>query len=78
MEDCKSKDNTGEWYLVEIVETLARTVKVRAKSIEAAYAVVEDAYHNRNIVLGAEDTRENRFYTRKAGYERLESYEEVK
>jgi len=77
MGDCKSKCNAEEWYLVEVVETLTRTVKVKAENAKAAYAAVEDAYHDCRIILDAEDIKESCFYPRKADDENLELYESI-
>lgn len=42
-------------YDIEITETLSRTIRVKAESLEGALSQVEDSYKNEEIILSAED-----------------------
>lgn len=67
-----------KYYLVRVVETLARTVKVKADSIDDAFNIVEKEYGNGNIVLDYDDFEGVEYYPRDVRGENLELYEEVK
>lgn len=67
-----------KYYLVRVVETLARTVKVKADSIDDAFNIVEKEYGNGNIVLDYDDFGGVEYYPREVRGEDLELYEEVK
>ena len=67
-----------KYYLVRVVETLARTVKVKADSIDDVFNIVEKEYENGNIVLDYYDFEGVEYYPRDVKGENLELYEEVK
>ena len=67
-----------KYYLVRVVETLARTVKVKADSIDDAFNIVEKEYGNGKIVLDYYDFEGVEYYPRDVRDENLELYEEVK
>ena len=66
-----------KYYLVTIEETLSRTVKVKANSLNEAAIKVENAYDNCEIVLDAEDFCDKEITAREATDEDLNLYEEV-
>lgn len=66
-----------KYYLVRIEETLSRTVKVKAESLEDAERKVEDAYYIGDIILDADDFSDKEFAAREVTDEDLELYEEV-
>ena len=70
----------NKYYLVTIEETLSRTVKVKAESLEDAERKVEDAYRppRCEIILDADDNVEITFSPREATEDDcLDWYEEV-
>lgn len=66
-----------KYYLVRIEETLSRTVKVKADSINDAERKVEYAYRNCDIVLDAEDFCDKEITAREVTDEDLSLYESV-
>lgn len=68
-----------KYYLVTIEETLSRTVKVKANSIEEAERKVEDAYNppRCEIILDADDFCEKEITAREVANEDLDLYEEI-
>ena len=48
-------------FSIEVRETLARVITVKAGSKEEAYQVVRNQYHKEEIVLTAEDFQEVEF-----------------
>ena len=42
-------------YLVEVVETLARTIEVEAENEDIAIEVVKEMYRNSEIILDSND-----------------------
>ena len=67
----------GKYYLVTIEETLSRTVKVKAESLEDAEDIVGYAYHNCEIILDAEDFVDKEITARETNGEDLDLYEYV-
>lgn len=67
-----------KYYLVRVVETLARTVKVKADSVDDVLNIVEKEYGNGSIVLDYDDFEGVEYYPRDVKGENLELYEEVK
>lgn len=65
-----------KYYLVRIKETLSRTVKVKANSLEDAESTVRIAYNNCDIVLDADDFNSSEIDAREAEDEDLSLYEE--
>lgn len=55
-----SKENI---YAIRVTETLARTIAVKAESLDKAIELVEDAYHNEEIVLDYNDYYESNIGT---------------
>lgn len=70
----------GKYYLVTIEETLSRTVKVKAESLEDAEEKVGTAYHNCEIILDAEDFVDKEITAREVDeeWDSLELFEEIK
>ena len=67
-----------KYYLVRIEETLARTVKVKAKSLEEAAKKVEHAYREEGtIVLDADDFVCGDIYEKEVTDEDLSFYLEL-
>ena len=66
-----------KYYLVTVEETLLRTVKVKANSLEEAEERVGAAYHNCEIILDAEDFVDKEITVRETSGEDLDLYEEV-
>lgn len=66
-----------KYYLVTIEETLSRTLKVKAESLEDAEEKVGDAYHNCEIILDAEDFVDKEITARETTNEDLSLYEEL-
>lgn len=69
----------NKYYLVTIEETLSRTVKVKANSLEDAERKVEDAYNppRCDIILDADDFCEKEITAREVTDDDLSLYEEV-
>ena len=70
-----------KYYLVTVEETLSRTVKVKAESLQDAERKVEDAYKppRCEIILDADDHVETSFIPREADekWDSLELFEEI-
>jgi hypothetical protein len=66
-----------KYYLVTIEETLSRTVKVKAESLEDAEEKVGAAYNDCKIILDAEDYVDTTFSTREITDEDLYLYEKL-
>ena len=70
-----------KYYLVKMVETASKTVKVKAKSLEEAQEKVENAWHNCEVIIEPEDFDEIDFFAREYNeddpWENLDCYEEV-
>lgn len=66
-----------KYYLVTVEETLSRTVKVKAESLEDAEDIVGAAYNNCEIILDAEDFVDKEITARETNGEDLDLYEEV-
>ena len=66
-----------KYYLVTIEETLSRTVKVKASSIEEATSKVEGAYYDCDIVLDADDFCDKEITAREVDDDDLSLYEEM-
>lgn len=60
-EECNSKEKT---YIVEIVETLTKKVRVKATSLEEAETIAVENYHNEEegYVLDATNHADTEFY----------------
>lgn len=48
-------------YQIEIVETIAKTVEIKAKSESDAILLVKERYQNEDIVLGASNHAQTTF-----------------
>lgn len=66
-----------KYYLVTVEETLSRTVKVKANSLNEAAIKVEEAYGNCEIVLDTKDFCDKEITAREATDEDLNLYEEL-
>ena len=66
-----------KYYLVTIEETLSRTVKVEATSLNEAISKIEDAYYNCEVVLDADDFCDKEITAREVTDEDLSLYEEI-
>lgn len=70
-----------KYFLVTIEETLSRTVKVKAESLQDAERKVEDAYRppRCEIILDADDHVETSFTPREVDgeWDSLELFEEI-
>lgn len=49
-------------FYIKVIETLSKTVEVRAEDYETAREKVQDAYDNAEIVLDADDFVEYEIY----------------
>ena len=68
-----------KYYLVTIEETLSRTVKVKAESLEEAEEKVGVAYNNCEIILDADDFSDKEIIAREVDneWDSLELFEEI-
>lgn len=66
-----------KYYLVTIEETLSRTVKVKAESLEDAERKVESSYRDCDIILDSEDYVDTEISAREVDDEDLSLYEEL-
>lgn len=66
-----------EYYLVTITETLSKTVKVKANSLEEAAFKVELAYDKGNVILDADNFDYKEITAREVGDENLDWYKEI-
>ena len=72
-----SKENEEKYYIVNIVETSSKTVKVKAHSLEEAQEKVTDAWDNCHIIIEPEDFDGVEYFPRNVRDEDLSCYEEV-
>lgn len=66
-----------KYYLVTVEETLSRTIKVKAESLDDAELKAEEGYYKEKIILDAEDVSSRNFTAREVTDEDLDLYYEM-
>lgn len=76
----KNMENSNDFYLVRVEETLARTFKIsknKAKSLEDAEDIVTDLYRFGEINLGVDDFYDKTITAREVENEDLSLYDDI-
>lgn len=76
----KNMENSNDFYLVRVEETLARTFKIsknKAKSLEDAEDIVTDLYQSGEINLDVDDFYDKTITAREVENEDLSLYDDI-
>lgn len=76
----KNMENSNDFYLVRVEETLARTFKIsknKAKSLEDAEDIVTDLYQSGEINLEVDDFYDKTITAREVENEDLSLYDDI-
>ena len=66
-----------KYFLVRVTETLAKTYKIKAETLEEAVEKVENEYYENGIVLDYDDYDESNIEGREVTDECLDDYNEL-